>query len=347
MVRIGTVAALALLTLAWGLQSQGVAADRTPRVAPAGSPVGINGKIRVCGTKLCNRYSKPIQLRGMSTHGLQWYSQCVNDKSLDALAFDWKADVIRISMYIQEDGYETDPPGFTARVHGIIREATSRGLYAIVDWHMLDPGDPHFNLERAKTFFAEIAETHKNKINILYEVANEPNGVTWTRIKSYHQAIIPVIRARDPDAVILLGTRAWSSLGVSDGFDETEAVNNPVNATNVMYTFHIYAASHLALYRNTLSRAADVLPMFVTEFGTQLASGDGANNFTSAQLYIDLMRQKKISWTSWNYSDDERSGAAFKVGTCPNGPFAGAGRLKTAGNWIRARIRTADNFPLN
>jgi endoglucanase len=275
----------------------------------------------------------------MSTHGLQRYKQCVNDKSLDALAADWKADVLRVSMYIQEGGYQTNPRKFTDLVHAIIEKATARGLYVVVDWHMLDPGDPFYNLARAKTFFAEIARVHKNKANILYEVANEPNGVNWDRIKDYHEQIIPVIRSRDANAIILLGTRGWSSLGISDGANENEIVNHPVNATNVMYTFHFYAASHGAAYLNALSRAADKLPMFVTEFGTQNYTGNGPNDFVQAQKYLDLMAQKKISWMNWNYSDDNRSGAVFKLGTCPNGNFAGTSALKPAGEWVREHLR--------
>lgn len=248
-------------------------------------------------------------------------------------------------MYIQEDGYETDPRGFTDRVHDYIERATARGLYAIVDWHMLTPGDPNFNLSRARTFFTEIASRHKDKTNILYEVANEPNGVGWPAIKSYAEQIIPVIRAQDPDGVVLVGTRAWSSLGLSDGASETEVVNNPVNATNIMYTFHFYAASHGASYLNALSRAADRIPMFVTEFGTQTASGDGANNFTQAQAYLDLMATKQISWVNWNFSDDFRSGAVFNTGTCNGTTYTGTTVLKPAGIWIRDRTRTPDTFP--
>ncbi|MEV0150192.1 MULTISPECIES: cellulase family glycosylhydrolase [unclassified Nonomuraea] len=310
----------------------------------AGTPVEANGQLSVCGVRLCNKNGKQIQLRGMSTHGLQWYYQCLNKASLDALATDWKADVLRISMYIQEDGYETNPRLFTDRVHNLIEQATSRGLYAIVDWHMLDPGDPNYNLSRAKTFFTEIAQRHNAKNNVLYEIANEPSGVSWSTIRNYAHQIIPVIRQYDPDAPILVGTRAWSSLGVSDGATESEVVNNPVNATNIMYTFHFYAASHGSEYLNALSRAADRIPMFVTEYGTQTASGDGSNNFTRAQQYLDLMAQKKISWVNWNYSDDERSGAVFTEGTCPNGTFTGTSRLKPAGVWVRDRIRTADDF---
>ncbi|RVX37796.1 endoglucanase [Nonomuraea polychroma] len=309
-----------------------------------GTPVQANGQLRVCGIKLCNQQGKEIQLRGMSSHGLQWYYQCLNTASLDALAGDWKADVLRISMYIQEDGYETNPRLFTDRVHNLIEQATARGMYAIVDWHMLTPGDPNYNLSRARTFFTEIAQRHNGKNNLLYEIANEPNGVSWSTIRNYAHQLIPVIRQYDPETPILVGTRAWSSLGVSDGASETEVINNPVNATNIMYTFHFYAASHGTEYLNALSRAADRIPMFVTEFGTQTASGDGSNNFTRAQQYLDLMAQKKISWVNWNFSDDFRSGAVFTEGTCPSGPFAGTSRLKPAGVWVRDRIRTPDDF---
>ncbi|GAA4103193.1 cellulase family glycosylhydrolase [Nonomuraea soli] len=312
---------------------------------PTGTPVQANGQLRVCGVRLCNKNGKQIQLRGMSTHGLQWYPQCVTDGSLNALANDWKADVVRLSMYIQEGGYETNPRLFTDRMHNLIDKAVARGLYVIVDWHMLTPGDPNYNLSRAKTFFTEIAQRHGTKPNVLYEIANEPSGVSWSTIRSYANQLIPVIRAQDPDNIILVGTRAWSSLGVSEGGSETEVVNNPVSGTNVMYTFHFYAASHGSTYLNTLSRAADRIPMFVTEFGTQNAAGEGANDFTQSQAYLNLMAQKKISWVNWNFSDDNRSGAVFKTGTCnAGGPWTGTAPLKEAGIWIRDRVRTADDF---
>jgi endoglucanase len=340
--------ALALLPLsaaeAYPAPAQEASAPLSATNEAGHTPVARNGQLRVCGTQLCAQNGTPIQLRGMSTHGLQWYRQCVNDASLDALASDWNADLVRLSMYVQEGGYETNPRMFTDLMHQLIDQVSARGLYVIVDWHMLDPGDPHANLTRAKTFFTEIAQRHKDKPNVLYEVANEPSGVSWARIKSYHEQIVPVIRAQDPDAVVLLGTRAWSSLGVSDGGNEQEVVANPVNASNVMYTFHFYAASHGEEYRSALSRAADRIPMFVTEFGTQEYTGDGGNDFASSQQYLDLMAARKISWANWNYSDDERSGAAFAQGTCPNGPFAGTSGLKAAGQWVRDRIRTPDSW---
>ncbi|NED32609.1 cellulase family glycosylhydrolase [Streptomyces sp. SID8499] len=312
---------------------------------PTGTPVGVNGQLHVCGVHLCNQYNHPIQLRGMSTHGIQWFSQCYNAASLDALATDWKADLLRIAMYVQEDGYETDPAGFTSRVNGLVDMAEARGMYALIDFHTLTPGDPNYNLDRAKTFFASVAARNAAKKNVIYEIANEPNGVSWAAIKNYAEQVIPVIRAADPDAVVIVGTRGWSSLGVSDGSNESEIVNNPVNAANIMYTFHFYAASHKDNYRATVSRAASQLPPFVTEFGTVSATGGGAVDQASSTAWLDLLDQLKISYANWTYSDAPEGSAALKPGTCGGSDYGGSAVLTESGALVKSRISTPDDFP--
>jgi endoglucanase len=250
-------------------------------------------------------------------------------------------------MYIQEGGYETDPEGYKAFMDTQIEEVSKRGMYVIVDWHMLNPGDPNFNLDRAKDFFGYISKKHAGRNNIIYEIANEPNGgdVTWARIRTYADQIIPIIRNNDPDGIIIVGTPGWSSLGLSSGGKPEDIIAQPLSDPNVMYAFHFYAASHTAFHRDGFARAIASLPMFVTEFGTQTFTGDGDNDFVSAQAYIDLMRDNKVSWVNWNFSDDSRSGAVLKSGTCSaNGPFTGS-NLKPAGTWIRERMLSpADSF---
>ncbi|MBQ1023437.1 cellulase family glycosylhydrolase [Micromonospora sp. C95] len=313
---------------------------------PSGqTPVAVNGQLRVCGVNLCNQYGRPIQLRGMSSHGIQWFGNCYNNASLDALATDWRADLFRIAMYVQEQGYETDPAGFTNRVNNLVEEATRRGMYAMIDFHLLTPGDPMFNLERAKTFFAAVSARHAAKNNVIYEIANEPNGVSWSTIKNYAEQVIPVIRANDPDAVIIVGTRAWSSLGVSEGASHTEIVNNPVNASNIMYAFHFYAASHKDNYRAEVERAAARLPLFVTEFGTVDYTGDGAADLTSSAQWLDLLDRLKIGYANWTFSDKAEGSAALRPGTCNGSAYTGTSVLTPSGAFMRERIRTPDNFP--
>ncbi|HWU05125.1 MAG TPA: cellulase family glycosylhydrolase [Streptomyces sp.] len=328
-----------------GVACTGSVEEEPPPVPGDGTPVDINGQLHVCGVNLCNQYNRPIQLRGMSTHGIQWFDQCYNSASLDALANDWKSDLFRIAMYVQEGGYETNPAGFTSRVNSLVDMAEARGMYAMIDFHTLTPGDPNYNLARAKTFFASVAARNAGKKNVIYEIANEPNGVSWSAIKSYAEQVIPVIRAADPDAVIIVGTRGWSSLGVSDGSNESEVVNNPVNAANLMYAFHFYAASHKDNYRAALSRAASQLPLFVTEFGTVSATGGGAVDRASTTAWLDLLDQRKIGYANWTYSEADEGSAAFRPGTCSGSDYSSSGVLTESGALLKNRISTPDSFP--
>jgi len=313
--------------------------------APAGTPVSVNGQLSVCGVNLCNQDGEAVQLRGMSSHGLQFFPNCVNADSLAALRNDWNADFIRLSMYVQEGGLETDPTGFTNKVNGLVDTATKLGLYVLVDFHILTPGDPNVNLGLAKTFFANVSAKHAANTNVLYEVANEPNGVSWDAIKTYAEQVIPVIRKNAPDSVVLVGTRGFSSLGLTDGSDETEIINDPVAFANVMYTFHFYAASHGDDRRAVVARAAKSLPLFVSEFGTQTFTGDGTNDFTSTTTWLDLLKSNKISYGMWSFSDGRETNSAFKQGTCAGTKFAGNGVLTEAGRYLRSRLLTGVGNP--
>ncbi|MCF6436890.1 cellulase family glycosylhydrolase [Pseudoalteromonas sp. MMG022] len=314
------------------------ACQSTPPVSEG--PFNRHGKLSVCGTKLCDKNNTPVQLKGMSSHGLQWYglNKCLTAKSLQVLAQDWQADIIRLSLYVQEGGYETNPQAFTNQVNELIAMASDLDMYVLVDWHQLNPGDPNFNLANAKQFFSDIVSANKARDNVIYDIANEPNGVNWQRIYDYAVELIPVIREIDPNAVVLVGTHGWSTFGASDGGSFNDVLLQPLPFENIMYTFHFYAASHLDYHRDMLDKASDVLPVFVTEWGTQNYKGEGDNDFVSAQAYLDLMARKHISWTNWNYSDDWRSGAVFKVGSCAQELY-GDEQLKEAGVWLKAQIK--------
>lgn len=297
------------------------------------TPFEICGRLKVVGTNLCNQNGYPIQLRGMSTHGLQWFENCITAKSLDTLAYGWGADIMRVSMYVHEDGYLTDPPYFRALIDKIVDMLLQRGLYCLIDWHQLTPGDPNADIDSARTFFQYMSAKHGAKGHVLYDICNEPNGktVTWPVISNYANEIIPIIRKNDPQSVIIVGTPNWA-------LRPDQVIGATLPYENIMYTMHFYAATHkeeCRIYTETAIKGG--IPVFVTEFGTQESSGDGANDFTSSQLWLDLLSKYKIGWTNWNYSDDMRSGAVWKEGTATSGKWTDA-NLKEAGVWIKQRI---------
>lgn len=351
--RTGLCAGLGLFILL-----SGACSDDSPILAQQGgsledadkdSPAVVNGKLHVCGTRLCNEHGAQIQLRGMSTHGLQWYGldKCLGSAALRSLADDWGADVLRLAMYVEKEaqGYLASRDRNRGDVTVLIKKASALGMYAIVDWHMLSSHDPRLHQEEAVEFFSRMAQEHGSRSNVIYEIANEPTKVTWDEIKEYAEAVIPAIREHAPDALILVGTPQWSSLGLSGMGSPEEIAANPIDDNNVMYTFHFYAGTH-ASYLPRVEAAADEIPIFVSEWGTQEATGDGANDFESAGAFLDMFERKKISWVNWNFSDDFRSGAVLKEGNCGSGPWTGEG-LKESGTWVQDRmLNPLDDFPL-
>ena len=65
-------------------------------------------RLQVKGTKLVNSSGKTVQLRGVSTHGLSWYPEYVNQSAFTYIKKNWKVNAVRLAMYTAEyNGYCT------------------------------------------------------------------------------------------------------------------------------------------------------------------------------------------------------------------------------------------------
>lgn len=125
---------------------------------------------------------------------MQWFPQILNSNAFAALSRDWGSNVIRLAMYVSEDGYAKAPAVIKQRVIDGIDLAISNDMYVIVDWHVLQPGDPNAGVySGAMDFFTEISQLYPDNPHIIYELCNEPNsgspGVTndaagWNKVRS-------------------------------------------------------------------------------------------------------------------------------------------------------------------
>ncbi len=301
------------------------------------TPLAQNGQLRVSGLQLVNECGDPVQLRGVSSHGLQWYGLascmdycCISASALDHLAYNVGIDVFRIAVYVESNGYKDNPSGFTAQTNNIVQMCEERGIYALIDWHILSDGNPNTNIIYARTFWESMATAHKDRKNVIYEICNEPNGVSWSQVVTYANDIIPRIRAIDPDAVIVVGTPNWSQLG-------WDVVNNQLSYSNIMYAFHFYAATHDT---NMLTDYITHIPIFVTEWAATEATGGGGTNYSRADQYINIMggsnaASVKLSWCAWSWSEAPETSGMLNVGACDSGQW---GSYKTSGTYVMGKV---------
>ena len=270
-------------------------------------------RLHVEGTQLVDEENNPIQLKGLSTHGLSWFPQYVNQELFEELSVEWNCNVVRLAMYSAEyNGYCTG--GNQKELKQLIKDgvnyAEKAKMYVIVDWHVLGEGNPNIYIEEAKAFFEEMSKEFADKNHVIYEICNEPNGgVSWSEVKAYAMEVIPIIRANDEDAIIIVGTPTWSQ-------DVDKAAADPIDDyDNIMYALHFYAATHKDDLRNKMVRAIDSgLPVIVSEYGICSADGNGGIDKQQAQTWIDLMNERNISYIAWNLSNKNETSAVFSSG---------------------------------
>lgn len=250
-------------------------------------------------------------------------------------------NLFRLAMYtygVDVVGYCTggDRDRHKADIDLGVELARRHDMYVIIDWHILSDGDPNTYIEDAKQFFAEMAERYAGYDNVLYEICNEPNRVDWPAVKAYAREIIPVIREKDPKAVVLVGSPDWSK-------DLYTVADDPLEFDNILYTLHFYAATHGLDFRDmTQAVCQGGLPVFVTEFGVTAFSGGFPRDLESADEWIELLEREGVSWCMWSFSAVAEACSALRSGTLKYSGFEEADFTPT-GLWLRDTLIKHDS----
>jgi endoglucanase len=295
------------------------------------------GQLRVEGTKLLASDGKPVQLRGISSHGLQYAGKYANEEVLRWLRDDWNMQVWRAALYLSEGGYISQL-SLKSKVVDSVEAAIKLGLYVIIDWHVHLDRDPRMYQKYAIEFFGEMAQRYGSYPNVLYEICNEPNGqdVTWGgAVKPYAEAVIAEIRKYDPDNIIIVGTPTWSQ-------DVDIAAEDPIRSSaNIMYTLHFYAGTHGEELRNKAKIAIDKgLPLFVTECGTSQATGGGGVFEEKFLEWLSFLKKYQISWVNWSLTNKGEDSGILVMNADREGKGGWTdNQLSPSGKFIRKILR--------
>lgn len=227
---------------------------------------------------------------------------------------DWNATVIRAAMGVNEKGgYISSPTSNTAKVVEVVEAAIANNIYVIIDWHSHDAENYQ---AQAIQFFSDMATRYGEHNHIIYEIYNEPlNTTSWNNtVKPYAEAVIAAIRAIDPDNLIIVGTPTWSQ-------DVDVASLNPITGyNNIAYTLHFYAGSHKQSLRDKATTALNNgIALFVTEWGSVNANGDGAVDTAETLNWMAFLNAHNISHVNWALNDKAEGASALKPGASPTG----------------------------
>lgn len=299
---------------------------------PGIGPVSYYGELKKSGNKIIGaRTKEATQVRGMSLYWTLWSGEnFYNRQAIDALVSQWKCEIVRAAMGVNEaGGYAHNPGDQQAYVETVIDAAIANDIYVIVDFHTHHAEDYQ---TQAINFFRAIAQKYGKNDHVIFEVYNEPLKITWATVKSYATPVIAEIR-KYSDNLIIVGTPNWSQ-------DVDAAANDQINDPNVAYTLHFYAGTHgedlRAKARTAMNKGAALM---VTEWGTVNANGDGAVATTEANSWMAFMDQYKLSWANWSVQNISEGASIFKNGVSTTGSGWGSTSNMTAsGQYVYGKL---------
>lgn len=307
------------------------AAPAAPATLPAPGIVSFHGRLRAENARIVGADGKPVSLAGNSFFWSQWQGQYYTPEVVGWLKANWRSTIVRAALGIhQEDGYLQHPDENLARITRVIDAAIAQDLYVIIDWH---DHEAHRHTAQAVAFFQDMARRYGHQPHVIYEIFNEPAQVSWAKdVKPYAEQVIAAIRAIDPDNLIVVGSPHWAQ-------DVDIAAADPVKDVNVAYSLHFYAGSHKQALRNKAVKAMELgAALFVTEWGTCNANGNGAIDDDSVKQWMAFMREYQLSHCNWSVSDKKETASIIVPGASPQGGWKDSD-LTASGRYVREYIR--------
>ncbi|WP_298769146.1 glycoside hydrolase family 5 protein [uncultured Fibrobacter sp.] len=292
------------------------------------------GKGQIYGSCEGVKDGSEVQVRGMSLYWslMPQAMEFWTEEGITTMVNDMKIQIVRAAMAtkssdnwngewngIKLKGWEGDQANQTKFVETVVEAAIKNDIYVIIDWHS---HSAHQQTESAKTFFKTMAEKYGQYDNVIFEVFNEPENISWSDVKNYANQVIQVIRQYS-DNLVLVGNPSWDQ-------NPSDAIGNEVNDSkkNTAYTLHYYANTHNwsgsyewggesegAKGEKAMNAG---LSVFVSEWGTGNADGKGTPDQNRNKSWQDYVNKHKLSWANWSASYINEGTAAFQDGSNKN-----------------------------
>ena len=279
------------------------------------------GRLKLVGNQLSSESGKPIQLKGWSTFSINYDEvvNCLTQSGFTAMKA-WGANIVRLACYA-ENSKGTYGEYQDNAIRRYIKWANDLNMYVLLDWHVLEgdggSGNPNKYIDEAKGFFERNCAWVKENgfTNVLYEICNEPKGLSWKQLKEYSNQILPIIEQNDPGSMVVIPTPEWDQ-------NPHEAANAPINKMlynlGLLYSTHVYTCSHMGDVVPRMIAAAGSIPIFVSEWGAVRFDGDGDLCTDAAKQFLAYLQPsgnnggQLISWCYWAWGEKNETSNSIK-----------------------------------
>lgn len=298
------------------------------------NPAKFPAELRVAGTKIVDKAGREILLQGVNVDSLEWSvrGEQVLKSTLVAVD-DWKSNCIRLPVvdkfWFGQDSTQKDGgQAYRELVDNVISLAANRGAYVMLDLHRFRaPKKVHVD------FWKDAATRYKNHPAVIFELFNEPHGVSWEvwrnggfvadkdtpadedafltpeekalNTKGFHsvgvQALVNAVRETGAKNIVLAGGLDWAYdlSGIAKGFALEEKGGN-----GLVYTTHIYAGKRD--WTGKVLVVADKYPLMVSECGANdkkfafIPAEAQEDAVTWVPRLLGFIQKHKFNWTAFS-----------------------------------------------
>ncbi len=255
----------------------------------------------------------------------------VDQTSVNAM-LSWKVNIVRLPMnedcWLGINGY---PAGglSTSQYHqafiNYVNLLNQNGIIVIIDLHWTNSGDnkatgqqPMPDLDHAPAFWTSVANTFKGNSSVIFDLFNEPYGVSWSCWKNGStsansgscnstnfavagmQTLVNTVRNTGASNILMLGGLSYSNDLTGWLANEPSDPDHNLAASTHIYNFN--ACSNINCWNSEIAPVAARVPVIAGELG----ENDCASGFINGLMtWLD---QHGISYLAWSWAPYSCSG---------------------------------------
>ena len=269
-------------------------------------------QLYVSGNQIVAADGKPVILRGLmpADPAVLARKSRFERSFFDEIAATG-ANVIRIPIH--PEYWERDPDYLWRYLDPIVTWNGENGIYTIIDLHFIGNIEtssgaqmPDINIHSKDftiAFWQQAASYFKDAPHVIFEIYNEPSGISPAAWRASAADIVTVIRESGANQLIIVG-------GVEYSKNLSWVLKDPMLGENIAFATHIYPAHGKLSWDRWFGDVSEKYPVLMTEWGWMDQDTTGKQPYlvgsqeTYGQPLIDYLGERGIGWVACWYDDE-------------------------------------------